>query len=175
MGNNYYVVGVGVGIAMVILMMALWRNRRKRCPEEYDERQLVLRGKCYRAAFFTLILLLALNGIVTAFFGQSWAEPGVDGLLLLFVAIGMFSVSAIWQDAYVPVTDSAGRYCILMGVVMLAQMPSVISHFVTGDYIVGGQVTSGALPLAYMLLFAAVLVSIFLRVRLQKKDDGEDE
>ena len=175
MENNYYMVGVGVGIAMVILMMVFWRNRRKKCPEEYDERQLALRGKCYRAAFFTLILLLALNGIVTAFFGHSWAEPGVDGLLLLFVAIGVFSVSAIWQDAYVPVTDSAGKYCILMGLVMLAQMPSVISHFEMGDYIVNDQVTSGALPLVCTLLFAAVLVSILLRVRLQKKDDGEDE
>ena len=176
MDHNYYMLGVAAGMATVILVMALWRRRlRKRCQEEYDERQLILRGKCYRVAFFTLVLLLAFNGGVAAFLGRSWAQPGVDGLLLLFAATGVFVVSAIWQDAYVPVTDSAGKYCILMGLVMLAQVPAVVSHIQMGDYIEGGQITSSVLPLASLLLFTVVFLAIVLRTQWRRKDDGEDE
>ena len=176
MEHNYYMLGVAAGMATVILVMTLWRrSRRKRFPEEYDERQLILRGKCYRVAFFTLMLLLAFNGGVTAYLGRSWAQPGVDGLLLLFAATGVFAVSAIWQDAYVPVSYSAGRYCILMGIVMLAQLPAVISHIQAGDYIVGGQVTGAVLSLACLLLFAVVFLAIVLRTQWRRKDDGEDE
>lgn len=176
MEHNYYMIGFAAGMVTVLLVILfLQRSCRKRCPEEYDERQLALRGKCYRTAFMTLSVLLALNAGVTAFLGRAWATPGVDSVLLLFVAIGVFAVSAIWQDAYVPVSASAGKYSILMGIVMLAQLPAVIIHIRAGDYIVGGQVTGAVVFLACLLLFAVVFLAIILRTQWRKKDDGEDE
>ena len=162
-------------ITVLIVSVLLYRHHKKTCPEGYDERQLALRGKCYRTAFLTLAVLLAVNAAVTAYLGRAWATPGVDSVLLLFVAVGVFAVSAIWQDAYVPVSASAGKYSILMGIVMLAQLPAVISHIPAGDYIVGGQVTGAVLSLGCLLLFAVVFLAIVLRTQWRKKDDGEDQ
>ncbi len=60
-------IGVASGIAVGLLIVFLYRLFvvKKKCANEYDERQIIARGKAYKASFFTMLIgstLVALFG-----------------------------------------------------------------------------------------------------------------
>ena len=168
--------GLAVGILLVAVVGIIWtkvKEKRGEKPGEYDERQMAQRGIAFQRAYFTLLVLLVLNGVVSGAMEWQWAEPGVDSFLCMFVSVVVFVVECIRRDAYFTVSQTPRSGIIIFTIVTLCQVPATIMHAVDGDFIADGRVTLAVLNPACMVVFAIVLIAVLIKLRREKREDEE--
>lgn len=172
-----YVVGLCAGIAVSVLVLTLLRKRRGGASNEYDERQVLVRGKAFGTAFFTLMCYLALNAAVCTICGP-WAVPGIDGLLGIFLGVGVFLLRAIEGDAYFSLRENPRFFRILCLVVIACQLPNILMSLRQEDerFFTDGLLNSNCLSIACTIVFAAAFIAIGIHEKRRSgEEDGEDE
>ena len=170
-------VGFGVGILAVAVITAVIRKFQKRrgvTPGEYDERQQVQRGAAAQRAYLALLLLLCVNGIVSGVLDIHWAKPGVDCFLCMFASVAVFVVECIRRDAYFTVSQTPRSGIAIFTLVTLTQVPATVMHAVDGDFIADGQLTISVVNPACMVLFAIVLIAIFVKRSRDRAEEDEE-
>lgn len=171
-------IGFAVGVVTVAVIYLIVRTVHKRrginCGD-YDERQQVQRGAAAQRAFVTLLLLLCLNGIVSGALNVHWAAPGVDCFLCMFAAVAVFVVECIRRDAYFTVKQTPRSGILIFAVVTLCQLPATVMHAADGDFVRDGQLTLAVINPACMVLFALVLLAVFLKLRQEKQEEAGEE
>ena len=110
------VTGIVVAVLLVILMAVLFRKQGGVGfgRAKYDERQLLARGKAYRAGFFTVLiyeLLYAFGDLMEL----RWTVPFTGVMIGLFLGIAVFGVVAICQDAYLSLNEKPRGWYPLWG------------------------------------------------------------
>lgn len=117
--NFEWVTGFVVGLLAVAVVFAVVRRmalRRGEGPRKYDERQVAARGKAYAAAYFTLLIYLAvwlvLSSLELPFF------PGTAAILLGFLlSITVFVCYSIFHDAYFRCSERPTTWLWVIGAV----------------------------------------------------------
>lgn len=116
-------IGFLCGFLAVFLIIAaiLIRKRKKDGSGQFDERQIVGRGKAFQAGFFTLLVLGMLNnvGFYLEFLPGDrflW-DIGVFG-----ISITIFAVTAICNDAYLSMTESPKNFYLSGGLLFGANL-----------------------------------------------------
>lgn len=167
-------VGFGVGILIVIIVVALIKGlarRRGETPGEYDERQQANRGVAHQRAYMTLLFTLLINAVVCGVLEVQWAKPGVDTFVCIFISIGVFIVNCILRDAYFTVNQTPRRYLWIIGAVIACQIPTTVMNAVEGNFVEDGLLTVHIMPPASMILFGIVLITLFVKVRWDKAEE----
>jgi hypothetical protein len=88
MGEKYYwVLGFCCGFIAVVIVTLIIANikRKKNTYTEYDERQILARGKAYKSAFFVLIGYIIACALVNVL-EINWAELSVQMFIGLFLS-----------------------------------------------------------------------------------------
>ncbi|MBQ5568411.1 MAG: hypothetical protein IIT41_04120 [Oscillospiraceae bacterium] len=93
---NYYLMGIWVGI---IIGLAIYLITRK-TTEDYDERQLVIRGKAYKVGFLSTLGAGAVYGFISTVLKRPLAEDGIAVFFILLFGVGVFVVYCIMNDAF---------------------------------------------------------------------------
>ena len=98
---NYYLLGfcVGVVISLVILAFA------KKSKGEYDERQVLVRGKAYKVGFLSTLGAGAVYGFISTVLKRPLAEDGIAVFFILLFGVGVFVVYCIMNDAFFSISD----------------------------------------------------------------------
>ena len=122
-------VGILVGIIIVIICLKL-TNKNHKVKTEYDERQLIIRGRAYRYAFYTVIIyeccMLVLGiGEITLPIKDYMLHFG--GICLGCVVLACYS---IWNDVYWGLNNSPKRYIALFAATAALNMIPVIGSVV---------------------------------------------
>lgn len=170
-----YIIGLCVGIFVGILVLLLIRKRRGCATNEYDERQIMVRGKAFSKAFFTLMLYLVVDGFVSAVW-RPWTIPGVNNVLGIFLAVGVFLMVAIRGDAYFSLKEKPRTFQLLCLVVIVCQVPNVIMTICDPEesFLTGGCLNENCLAVGCIVVFAMALVTMLFHERHQTEEDGED-
>ena len=167
-------VGFGVGILIVIIVVALIKGlarRRGETPGEYDERQQANRGVAHQRAYMTLLFALLVNAVVCGVLERQWAKPGVDAFVCIFISIGVFIVNCILRDAYFTVNQTPRRYLWIIGAVIACQIPTTVMNAVEGNFVEDGLLTVSILPPATLILFGIVLITLLIKLRRDKAEE----
>lgn len=161
----YYIAGILCGI--VVGLAVLLVSRKKGAKKQYDERQMLGRGKAFQAGFFTLLISVSVVNLC----GYAGILPGSAffwqvGAIIFSVAV--FALTAIHLDAYVSMTDSPKRI-LFSGTVLFLCLVSMAfvnlhsSHEPNHDF-------------AYIdLMLAAVWGLILLALLGKQRRKAEDE
>ncbi|MBQ0037807.1 MAG: hypothetical protein KBS74_03950 [Clostridiales bacterium] len=172
-----YMIGMCVGIFVVVLVLTLIRKRRGCAGNEYDERQIMVRGNAFQKAFFTLMIYLMLDSIVSVSW-RPWTTPGINDILGIFLAIGVFMMAAIRGDAYFSLKEKPRTFRLLCLIVIFCQLPNVIItvHSAEESFLTNGCLNDNCLSVACSVLFATVMVAITVheKRRAAEDEDGED-
>lgn len=169
-----YILGLCVGILVAVVVLTVLRKRRGGASNEYDERQQMVRGKAYGAAFFTLMCYLPVNAAVNRCW-RPWTLPGIDSLIGLFLAVAVFMVYAIRGDAYFSLREKPGTFKGLCLVVIACQLPNIVMTILHSDesFLTDGLLNSNCMSVACVIVFIVALVAFLLHNRV--REDGEDE
>lgn len=164
MHNPYYFAGIIVGILIGLLILFFRKKNRTDC--QYDERQLIGRGKAHQAGFYTLLA----GTSVVSFMDYLEILPGTPfywHFAALALGIAVFVVTAIHYDAYVSMTDKPDRFYKTGGLLALAMLPSAISCYSSGNN------DGFFMSTTVLLLWIVVITALFLHGRKQAEEDAE--
>lgn len=162
---NYYAMGILVGVivgALIVLFSAM-----KKGKQQYDERQMVGRGKAYQAGFTTMALAVAAVNLL------DWIDalPGVPfvwncGALLL--GIGVFAVVAVLNDAYISMTQSPKQITTSGTLFIIAMSLQAFSNFMSDR---PESRVFGYLNVMIVIVWAAILIAMAIRKRAHQEDE----
>lgn len=153
--SNSYVLGIAVGIAFGIMLVALvsyYLKKRGRGIDQYDERQKLAQLKGWRAAFKASACFNIINAAVVEARGP-WSGMMVMAICSLYVGLGVYAAVCIVKDAYTPLHRSAGRYILLL--LALALVNIAIGALNCQST---GLIKNGMFTMSWVNFFAAALL-----------------
>lgn len=165
MKSAYYVAGFACGIGLVALGYAIAAKLRERqnVGQEYDERQLWIQGRAYKAGFFSLIIFCYIYGLADVLIEGQWCKPIVGLSVCVCLSIAVWASICIWHDAYFKVSQSPRHYKILFGCVSLGNICIGISHMIGGDFIEDGVLGINSLNFIAGIMLLAVFIVIIVK------------
>lgn len=172
-----FVAGLVVSVAAVCI--GSWVRRRKEkkrgvdWDDSFDERQKLARGKACGSALFTLTAYLVINAVVSCVRGP-WAQPGVDGMMGIFPATGVFAMRCICSDAFISLREKPRTYLSLFGMAAIVQILATAVSIHDGTLFTDGladwKLFSPVCGVLFLVLFGAML----LKMRHDRNGDGEE-
>lgn len=168
-----YVVAFGLMVVVAIMILII---RKKLGPEckNYDERQILIRGKGYRISFMTVLLL---SFIYAGFFygmTKDIISPQLVIFTIGFLGIMIYAVYCILNDAYLQVGQNPKKWIILMAFVIIA---NALAAFAGSDQglTAQGLATGMAINSIIAILFGVVLVVFLIKLGMDKRGEGHEE
>lgn len=170
------IVGVLVGLAVVALVVMICRKKGSmrfgKC--EYDERQMLARGKAFRAGFFTILIYEAVYAMVDVA-GIKWCA-NVTGIMLgLMLGITVFAIVAISKDAYMSMNERSTGWMIIWCVVIGLNLVCGLRQALEGELIRDGMLTEEWMNWMCAGMFIAILISQLAHNRKLKREELEEE
>lgn len=153
--SNSYVIGIAVGIAFGIMLVAfIFSYLKKKGKDicEYDERQKLAQLKGWKAAFIAAVCFDIINAMAVDIFGP-WASMITMSCCSLFIGVGAYGIVCIIKDAYTPLHKRAGRYILLLLALALVNIAiGALNCQRTG------LIKNGMLTMSWVNFFAAALL-----------------
>ena len=96
-----------VFVIMVLLVNVLKNDKNgTNGSSQYDERQLLIQGKAYKYAFFTLVSYHLVIGMLTMILKIDFATTYVYMLIGLCVGVIVYVTYSLFHDAYIGMDES---------------------------------------------------------------------
>ena len=174
MKSTAYIMGIICGVVLVALA-AYWGSKlmkrsEKKGPKEYDERQVLARGKACHAAYCTLMVYLAAYGFFDAMTGIIWCDRFTGVFIGIALSVAVYAIISIWKDAYFRAVDSQRAYIILFTIVGLCNLAFGVVHMVEGTFLEEGILTMGfSANFIVGVMVLAVLGVLWVKMALDRR------
>lgn len=172
-----YYIGIVVGFLLVVGFGLLVRFvfKTKRVKPEYDERQMIARGKAYKVGFFTLLIYGAVCTVLQAM-ELHWCDGLLREVVGIVIGVGAFAIVSILNDAYLGFNENTGYTIGVMALIGFLNLGSAIIGIITDGLWKDGKVTTSIVNLLISLLFFVILMTYWLHKK-QNSDvtDAEEE
>ena len=119
MMNGWYLLGILCGV-LLVWVIGIVTKRFGKCTvlsqKNYDERQILARGKAFRDGFWTILGWEVLCALVLS--ADLWSiRADVTILLGCFLGLTVFLVSCIFRDAYLGLHEHRGKWMMTMAII----------------------------------------------------------
>ena len=168
-----YYIGVAVGFLIVVGFGLLVRFvfKTKHVKPEFDERQIIARGKAYKAGFFTLLIYGAICTVLQAL-ELNWMSGLLREVLGIVLGAGVFAVVAILNDAYLGFNENNRYSIIILLIVGLLNFACGIMGIITDGLSSNSGTRTYIVNLMVSLLFFVLLGTYWLH---KKKSSVTEE
>lgn len=162
--NFYRILGFTSGLIVVCLLAKKWYEK----AQEYDERQVLARGKAAQISFITLMscmLFCAIAGMAEI----KWADTSALIFIGIFISALVFAGISIFSDAYF--TPKGNRYVLIFSFSCLGIINLII--FLTNSDNTTELLRNNALNM-YAGIFSIILaLMIIIKTLIDRKTVGE--
>lgn len=163
MNNIHSYLEFAVSAAFVVILFCIIHLgiKAKRATPKYDERQIAARGKAFEVGFCTFVICNAALAIADCFDIHWAASTAIEAFLIILIAIGMFSVTAIIKDAYFGLNENSRSSIGLLALVAVLNLIVGMESVISGDepFLENGKAGHAVLNLAITVLFAVVIIT----------------
>ena len=197
MSAAYYlgvIAGALSGLALVALLAWIIRKfggkvsmfKGKKCMD-YDERQLVVRNKAFKYAFFTLIAYVTIAQLMNEISGISlFCSLGGTCIGITF-SIAIFVVYCVCNDAYISMQENKKGILLLFGglglinliITIVGVMRNQMEFLETVQIMRDGVLTDNviisfqSMNLICVVLCIVICVAIIIKSLFEEKEDEE--
>lgn len=137
MNSKAYISGFIFGLMIVAIACTIWRIVRREKRAEYDERQEAIRGKGFKLAYFTAIIVLILGGCVEMLLDAAWCGLFSFAMLALWLSVCVFATYCVVRDAYFTLRSKRSL------LIVIAFAGSAINLFIGIRSIAAGELMAG--------------------------------
>lgn len=158
-------------IFAVILLFAFALRKARGNVAEYDERQLVIRGKGYQYGFLTSLIYMFI--IVYLDYTNLLDNISTTVVIMvgIFLSLLVFAGYCIIKDAFLSLTQNRKHYMILCCVIVIIDALNVFIAISENKVIQNGAINSNILINGLTgLLFAIMLVLLIIKNIISKAD-----
>lgn len=168
---DYYMLGMIFGIVIAVgIALIAWFIKRKQNPNswQFDERQVIGRGKAFQAGFFTTLAASAAVSIWEYIEGSLPGIPFLWHIGALLFGVLVFALTAIHFDAYVGMNENPGKFTRTGVIFTIAMILIAIANLTNGRE--EGFVT-GILNLFIAGMWAAIVAALLLHRKASQEDE----
>lgn len=194
----FYYIGLIAGILCGILLVMLfgWIIGKaggkvggigQKEKKNYDERQLLVRGKAYKGAFIFLAIYVNVAAMLDAFSGNRILLSGGGILLGTLLALFLFASICVMKDAYMGLKENAKGIIMMLGaagalnlIIGISQVMDKDSSFVVStvtttlheaDKVKETMTLSVDINLLVGIICGALLIEFLIKQKLDQKED----
>jgi len=179
MNSPNFVLGFFTGLIIVFIVALVIGLiiKKKNGPAKYDERQELIRGRAFKAAFWVLIAYLCLNGLLQVGTGLEWADLMTSSFIGICLSLTVFVVICIMNDAYFAFNQKPKFYMILFGFLIALNLTVGIINLTENDvrFITDGKLNFHVLSFVVVVVFLAVFIALAVKTLLAKKQTERDQ
>ena len=168
---------VVIFVSVLLVIALLWLSRTDHSLKgEYDERQMLMKGKAFRGAFFTalgyslLIFLLDIVGVKI---------PMETGLLVLtggMISLIVYVTIAIMNDAYIGLNEKLGSTLLVFLACGFINIVPIITNIREDKFVKNGVLTNSfANVIMVVMLFIISAVLIIKHLVINKGEESDEE
>ena len=95
-----------VAFFILLVLVCVLKRKKNDFSKQYDERQLLIQGKAYKYAFFTLVSYHLIIGMLTMILKIDFATTYVYMLIGLCVGVIVYVTYSLFHDAYIGMDES---------------------------------------------------------------------
>ena len=107
----YFYIGVLVGVAVGVLLVAKFRKKMLGNEKaKYDERQLAEQGKASKYAYYMLMVYMFVFAFLESYDVIPFADPLIVAFAGIAISIMIYACICIKNEAYFPVNQSAKKW-----------------------------------------------------------------
>ena len=139
--------------------------------DEYDERQVLARGRAFMWGFFTLMICLMVYGMLDMLIDRL-CDSLTGCIMFICVALLVFASICIKQDAFAGIGKNRKRNLTVLLVLTLANMFFGVENITGGDVVRDGLLTFRSVSLIVGATTGVVLLIYWLH---GLRDRGEEE
>ena len=173
------IVGIIVCIALVAgLFIVVYRTFREidkvgwKNLDNYDERQILSRGKAFQAGFFVVICLSIIFAILTSVFNTMRVFAPNFLFIAAFAGITVFNIIAIWTDSFATDKFQAGKFFALFFVVGVANLAAWIMD---KDWNTVGEFLSSDNLVSFLIGISFITIAVLIAVKTMKQKREENK
>lgn len=161
-------------IVIIVLLVLASRRRERKNGEQFDERQMIARGKAAQVAFFSMIAYYWCY-LLTIWFEIEWCDYDFGIVLGIMIALAVFALCAIWNEAYLAINDSGKRSFVVLVILALVFAWESFIVIDRNQVISDGKLTGFAMNIVITIMHVSVLLTLLLRnwLRRRKEPDAE--
>ena len=170
-GNQIgFILGAVAGILFLVIYGRLQKKDKKKAWCEFDERQLCARGRAFQYGFITLMIYDIFYGVINMEGKLEWCDNLFGNFLGVALAIAIFGVYAIWNDAFMNLNQRPLAICILFGGLGLLNLVGAIRYIYEDELIVDGKIGIGGTNLVCGIVLILLVVVFGIKLHMDKKE-----
>ncbi len=177
MRSTEYALGLTAGIICALVILAIvWKINKKSMKGKFDERQELVRGRGYKHACFTLLILLVLDLLAESFgfFDATVFTREIAVFFMIIVGVMVYAVYCIKNDSYFGIGTDTRTYRAVMWVVIVSQLINAVSGLKDGA-LVNGKLDFGTVSsLLFAAAFTVIMAALYARKRQADADEAEE-
>ncbi len=154
-------------IALAILLGSLKNSK------DYDERQIMERGKAYSLGFFTIMISIFL-AIAVDILELLPVQGYVLSAAAIFPGLMVFLAYSIWHEAYFSLKDKTRGLLILFGIIGIVNLILAIAAVRDGRMFENGKLGLPILNAACAVMFIEVFMVVLIKKLSISKETDED-
>lgn len=144
--------------------------------DSYDERQLLVRGQAYKAAFFTLIAFVTLASLMSELFEIPLFMSFCGMWIGVCFSIVVFAIICIWKEAYMSLYQNAKGVILIFSFVGIMNIGAGIRVILEKrPMLENGAISIDCTNLVVGILFWLVFIVFCARLIYNKKHSEEEE
>ena len=179
MDNTAYAAGLAFGILFAAAILLIFRKFNKnKLTGTFDERQELVRGRGYKYATFTLLVLMTIDLLLEGMgiFEKIVITRELAIFFIIVTGVLVYALYCIRNDSYFGVGNDTRTYRAVMWVVIVCNLISGISGLRDGAFTPDGKLSFGPVAsLIFVVMFAAVMIALYVRKRSSAAEESEED
>ena len=173
--NEAWTLGFICGLIVIVTLFRLLTKRFKLFTDgnsktQYDERQLIERGKGYRCAFFAYVIYNCVFLVLDLGFEIQFANVGFIMICGILVACATHVIYCIFHEAYWGLNNNVKNYLILLIVADALNLIIGIGNIHSGNMMEGNGLPHAAINLIVALFVTVILVALLVKWVRDKRE-----
>lgn len=174
-----YVLGFFVGILCVVIVSTIigiiWKKKHGTKYGTYDERQVLARGSAYKSGFFILMIYEILIGTLSLGTGiEFFADTMTKSFVGIVIAVTVFAVQCISQDAYCSLSENAKSLVILFFAAGIINLIIVVRSYLIGEvYLTNGRLNYHSINLMVVIMAFVIAIANLMKMHKDKSQAEE--
>lgn len=158
-----------IGIVVGLLVLAVWMLMRRNVDGEYDERQMLVRGKGCQYGFATLVCYNLIYGAAYMDSVPDWCDNMIGIMIGVLLSLAVFCGYCIWKDAYMNLNQNPGFIYFILGSLGIINLILGIISLVRGEAFENGKVSFRALNLPMGVMFCLFFFLFWLKNHVNRE------
>lgn len=166
-----FIFGVTIVTAIILIPMLIALTKDGKIKRKYDERQEAIRGRGFKVAFYTIIVMNMIYGCLEVVCNNIPIEPGAVMFIIAIMGAGVYAWYCILNDGYFALNERIPQTLVAITIIGLVNLLIGLANIMDGTIMNEGVIRFESINIVCGIF---MLITVFVILIKQHRDKRED-